>query len=164
MKNALIVTTALVLAACTQESGPAVGNESSATIDPTTLSLAPEKGTGRWFTEAQASAGKETFAQYCAGCHGAEAASTPDWKKLDANGNYPPPPLNGSAHAWHHPLAVLKMVIEEGGEPVGGVMPAWGDVLTDEQIINVIASFQSYWPNETYDLWLEREKASRGGE
>jgi mono/diheme cytochrome c family protein len=53
------------------------------------------------------------------------------------------------------------MVIEQGGEPVGGVMPAWGDTLSDRQIIDVIASFQSYWPDDTYQLWLEREQ-SRG--
>lgn len=164
MQKILIVAASLLLAACSGESEPGSGASAPASIDPASVSLQPEPDTGRWFSEQQVAAGKETFTQYCAGCHGANAESTPNWKTLDDNGNYPPPPLNGSAHAWHHPLAVLKMVIEEGGEPVGGVMPAWGDTLTDEQIINVIASFQSYWPDKTYELWLEREKASRGDE
>jgi len=54
------------------------------------------------------------------------------------------------------------MVIEEGGEPVEGVMPAWGDTLSDQQIMEVIASFQSYWPDTVYGQWLVREQSNRG--
>lgn len=148
-----------------------LGCNSGVESDPDPVASAPGVGditldakaqTGRWYTAAQVERGRETFGQYCAACHGADAEATPDWRTLDANGNYPPPPLNGSAHAWHHPLSVLAMVIEEGGEPTGGVMPAWGDTLSDAEIVEVIASFQSYWPDDVYELWLERERANRG--
>lgn len=160
MKYILMLVSILALTACSQENDRA--ESETGTIDAQAISLKPEPDTGRWYTEEQVMRGKEIFAENCAGCHGDNAESTPDWKTPDANGNYPPPPLNGSAHAWHHPLAVLKRVIEDGGEPYGGVMPAWGDTLSDRQIVDVIASFQSYWPEETYQLWLEREQASRG--
>jgi len=165
MKTIWVMATVLGLAACTgsneSTNDASNNNDASNDIDVTQLSLEPEPGTGRWYTEEQVSRGKDVFAANCAGCHGQNAESTPNWQSLDANGNYPPPPLNGTAHAWHHPLAVLKMVIEEGGEPMGGVMPGWDDRLSDQQIVDVIASFQSYWPDDTYQLWLKRERANR---
>ncbi|MEX0740483.1 MAG: c-type cytochrome [Pseudohongiella sp.] len=163
MKKLTLLTVMLGLLGCNTASEPEVATGPAASgqgLTEVTLDVKP--GTGRWYTEAQVERGRKTFGQYCAACHGANAEATPNWRTLDANGNYPPPPLNGSAHAWHHPLAVLSMVIEEGGEPMGGVMPAWGDTLGDADIVEVIASFQSYWPEEIYDLWLERERASRG--
>lgn len=159
MKWIAVMAAVLGLAACTD--GNESAGESTGEIDVSTVSLDPKSGTGRWYSEAQVSRGKDVFAANCAGCHGENAESTPNWQSLDANGNYPPPPLDGTAHAWHHPLSVLKMVIEEGGEPMGGVMPAWGDTLSDQQILDVIASFQSYWPERTYQTWLKREQASR---
>ncbi|MHA7878250.1 MAG: c-type cytochrome [Saccharospirillum sp.] len=125
------------------------------------VSLTPKSGTGRWYSTAMAESGQATFAQYCAACHGERAEATPNWRTLDSNGHYPPPPLNGSAHAWHHPLADLVMVIDQGGAPFGGVMPAWGEVLSEQDMINVIASFQSYWSDEIYAMWLERERLYR---
>jgi mono/diheme cytochrome c family protein len=113
----------------------------------------------RWYSAEQVSEGRVLFAQYCAACHGANAEATPDWKTPTADGNYPPPPLNGSAHAWHHPIAVLDQVIRDGGAPVGGVMPAWGSILNGEQRLALIASFQDYWSEEIYEIWLERERA-----
>ena len=159
MKLVWIAATVLGLAACADndETARNVGE----TIDISSISLEAKAVTGRWYTQEEAMRGKEIFGANCASCHGQEAESIPNWKTVAANGQYPPPPLNGTAHAWHHPLGVLKMVIEQGGEPVGGVMPAWGDTLSDRQIIDVIASFQSYWPDDTYQLWLEREQ-SRG--
>lgn len=159
MKKLALLITTLGLFGCNagdEPGGDSAGQRLAA------VTLAAKNGTGRWYTEAQLEQGRETFGHYCAACHGANAEATPNWRTLDANGNYPPPPLNGTAHAWHHPLSVLAMVIEEGGEPMGGVMPAWGNTLSDAEIIEVIASFQDYWPDETYELWLERERANRG--
>lgn len=159
MKTIVMLVTVLLLVACSGSDDP--DQTSTNTIDVTQLSLEPDPSTGRWFTEQQVKQGEEIFATNCASCHGQNAESIPNWKSPDANGNFPPPPLNGTAHAWHHPLSVLKMVIEQGGAPVGGVMPAWGDTLSDEQIVNVIASFQSYWPDHVYQGWLTRERSSR---
>jgi len=78
-----------------------------------------------------------------------------------ASGHYPPPPLNGSAHAWHHPLTTLKTVIREGGEPLGGVMPAWQGILSEDEITSAIAAFQSYWSDEIYQRWLDIDQQSR---
>jgi mono/diheme cytochrome c family protein len=81
----------------------------------------------RWFNQDVVDLGSSLFQQNCAVCHGVNAEGTKDWKKTDANGNYPPPPLNGSAHAWHHSIPQLARSIKEGGIKLGGVMPAFGD-------------------------------------
>jgi mono/diheme cytochrome c family protein len=110
----------------------------------------------RWYNEQQVIDGKQIFLQNCASCHGPEAASTANWKQTDANGKYPPPPLNGSAHAWHHDLPLLRRTVREGGQKMGGLMPPFKDTLKPEQIDAAIAYFQSMWPDEIYQKWAGR--------
>ena len=110
----------------------------------------------RWFNQDVVDLGSSLFQQNCAVCHGVNAEGTKDWKKTDANGNYPPPPLNGSAHAWHHSIPQLARSIKEGGIKLGGVMPAFGDKLSDQEVLAVIAFFQSKWPDEVYKVWHNR--------
>ena len=62
----------------------------------------------RWYNQSDVDKGSTLFKQNCSSCHGVNAEGTPDWKKTDSNGKYPPPPLNGSAHAWHHSIEVLQ--------------------------------------------------------
>ena len=100
--------------------------------------------------------GAEVFAQNCAECHGGNAEATPDWRKVNADGKYPPPPLNGTAHAWHHPLDMLRMTVRKGGAPVGGLMPSFEDKLSAGDIDAAIAFFQAKWPDEIYTAWLGR--------
>jgi thiol:disulfide interchange protein DsbC len=117
-------------------------------------------GNNRWYSDEQVAAGKRLFQQNCAACHGQNAEATPDWKKTDANGNYPPPPLNGSAHAWHHDLDLLRRTIREGGTKLGGQMPAFEDRLNPVEIDSVIAFFQSQWPDEIYQRWAGRNEVA----
>lgn len=110
----------------------------------------------RWFNQDIVDYGGPLFQQNCAVCHGVNAEGTREWKKTDANGNYPPPPLDGSAHAWHHSIPQLARSIKEGGIKLGGVMPAFGDKLSDQDVLAVIAYFQSKWPDEVYKAWHDR--------
>lgn len=110
----------------------------------------------RWFNQDIVDYGGPLFQQNCAVCHGVNAEGTKEWKKTDANGNYPPPPLDGSAHAWHHSIPQLARSIKEGGIKLGGVMPAFGDKLSDQDVLAVIAYFQSKWPDEVYKAWHDR--------
>jgi thiol:disulfide interchange protein DsbC len=111
---------------------------------------------GRWYSPDQLAKGEQLFQQKCASCHGANAELTIDWKKTDANGKYPPPPLNGTAHAWHHSLQQLSETIQRGGILLGGIMPAFRSELSDADIDAVISYFQSKWPEQTYRKWAAR--------
>ena len=109
----------------------------------------------RWYTVDQVAQGKLLFFNHCASCHGQSAEGTTDWRTTDANGIYPPPPLNGSAHGWHHSLASLQQTIAVGGAQFGGVMPGFAGTLSEAEARATIAYFQSFWSNDVYARWRE---------
>lgn len=78
------------------------------------------------------------------------------------NGRYPPPPLDDTAHAWHHPTSILRKAIESGSPPGVGDMPPWKDRLTGQEIDDVIVYIKSLWSDEVYRHWLEIERQSQG--
>jgi len=114
----------------------------------------------RWYDQSIADKGNVLFQQNCASCHGVNGESTTEWKTADSNGKYPPPPLNGTAHTWHHPKQQLEQTIREGGIKLGGLMPAFEEKLSDQEIDAVIAFFQSKWPEDTYQKWADRFQTS----
>ncbi len=101
-------------------------------------------------------AGAQLFQTHCAQCHGEMAEGDPQWRKPGVDGRYPAPPLNGSGHAWHHPTSWLKEIIRNGSQPQGN-MPAWQEVLSDEEIDAVVAWFQAQWPDQVYAAWCEMQ-------
>lgn len=107
----------------------------------------------RWYGPEQLATGQVVYQKNCATCHGKDAASVAGWEKMDKNGQFPPPPLNGSAHTWHHPMPLLRRTIREGGIAQGGRMPAFKASLSNQEIDGVIAWFQSYWPDDKYANW-----------
>ncbi len=105
--------------------------------------------------------GKQLFQNHCAECHGQNAQGlAEDWRVRDENGRYPPPPLNGSAHTWHHPLPVLVDMIENGTLQRGGSMPPWKDTLSRNQVLTIIVWLSSLWPDEIYQIWYEKSFAN----
>ena len=112
--------------------------------------------TNRWYEIERVEKGKKLYNQSCIACHLEEGKGTENWQESLDEGGYPPPPLNGTAHTWHHPLGQLHEVIKFGLIEYGTSMPAWGAQYSDEQILDLIASFQSYWDDETYEYWLKR--------
>ena len=131
---------AALLAACDESSMPLDQ------IDPQT---------GRWYTAELAAAGSAVFAEHCADCHGAAGqGAVAHWRTRLPDRSFPAPPLNGSAHTWHHPLSVLLQVIDTGGEALGGQMPGFGQVLRDDEKLAVVAWFQEFWSDEIYRQWL----------
>lgn len=120
-----------------------------------------DKLPGRWYTAAQVEAGGPLYQAYCAVCHAADGSATADWRTPGPDGNYPPPPLNGTAHTWHHPLAVLEETIANGGAAFGGVMPGFGATLGEADRLAIIAWFQSLWSDEIYARWADIDSRSR---
>ena len=111
---------------------------------------------GRWYKQSHVELGKTLFKDNCAKCHGSNGQSVFGWKERLADGSFPPPPLNGSAHSWHHPLSMLLGTIKAGGVARGGKMPAFKGQLNDEEIISVTAYFQNFWSDNIYQAWIQR--------
>ena len=99
--------------------------------------------------------GETVYRANCANCHGLNGEATPGWRNPGADGRYPPPPLDGSAHAWHHSTETLETMIRVGSPAAIGGMPAWDGKLTNQQIDDVIVWIKSLWPDEVYDIWLK---------
>lgn len=102
------------------------------------------------------SIGAALYAENCASCHGANLEGQPDWKRRLPSGKMPAPPHDATGHTWHHADEQLFLMTKEGiGAVVGGDyesdMPAFGGILTDEEIRAILAYIKSTWP--------EREKA-----
>ena len=99
--------------------------------------------------------GEAVYRANCANCHGPNGEATPGWRNPGADGRYPPPPLDGSAHAWHHSTETLERMIRVGSPADIGGMPSWDGKLTNQQIDDVIVWIKSLWPDEVYDIWYK---------
>jgi mono/diheme cytochrome c family protein len=106
--------------------------------------------------------GRQIYQAHCAGCHGDRAQGAPNWRQRDADGFYPPPPLDDSGHAWHHSIAGLKEIIDNGSPPGQGRMPGWKDRLSIEDVDAVVAWFQSLWSDEVYGEWYAMQRRAFG--
>jgi len=125
--------------------GPALGGE--------VAGLVAEPPLTRWYKPAYVAAGEGLYAENCSTCHGSNGEGAPNWQRPDAGGHYPPPPLNGTGHAWHHPLKGLYQTIMQGSPDGSGRMPAWQGKLSKGEALAIIAWFQSHWSDEIYAAW-----------
>lgn len=143
LSRTLIASILMSLVACQEQTDTSGANATSS-------------ATGRWYSEQQLTTGEQVFLDNCALCHGEQAQGlAEDWRERLPDGSFPPPPLNGSAHAWHHPMSVLLQVISEGGVALGGKMPGFADNLSESQMRAAIAYFQNFWSDEIYAQWMQ---------
>jgi mono/diheme cytochrome c family protein len=106
-------------------------------------------------------AGKAIYARHCAACHGANLEGQPNWRRRLPNGRLPAPPHDASGHTWHHPDTLLFGIVKNGLVPpyapagYASDMPAFGGVLSDDQIRAVLAYIQSRWPKQVMEARAE---------
>jgi mono/diheme cytochrome c family protein len=109
----------------------------------------------------QVALGESLYRQHCVECHGQGAEGSPDWRHRDTEGMFPPPPLNGTGHAWHHSTSWLKQMILDGSPAGQGKMPAWRGRLSEPEVEALITWFQSLWPDEVYVAWHEMQQNNK---
>ncbi len=139
-KNKLLIISALVLLP-TLYFFVTYSNKSNASINLSTTNNSVLKN------------GKQIYAENCASCHGVNLEGQKDWKSRLPNGMMPAPPHDATGHTWHHPDRYLFMVTKYGieeliGEKYPNNMPAYKDILNDEEIIAVLSYIKSTWPSE----------------
>jgi len=141
MRLVFVTITVLALSACDSSSTPATQAEAGDSKN------------------GQITSGKQVFQKNCLRCHGENATGLAEnWKKRGPDGNFPPPPLNGTGHAWHHSMQILRDTVDNGGIPLGGVMPGFKDQLSEQEKTAVLAYIQSLWPEETLKMWKENNR------
>jgi len=98
--------------------------------------------------------GAAVYRTHCAACHGASLEGQPRWRERDAQGRMPAPPHDASGHTWHHPDQLLFDITKHGVAKAAKLkdydssMPAFAGVLSDAEIVAVLAWIKSQWPPE----------------
>ncbi|MDZ7800761.1 MAG: cytochrome c [Trueperaceae bacterium] len=92
--------------------------------------------------------GERLYQDSCATCHGVEGGGA-------AQAGIPAPPLDGSAHAWHHPDRQIIGLIRDGGVQ----MPAVGARWSDPEVEAVLAFVKSRW-----EPWQREQQPGAIGE
>lgn len=107
---------------------------------------------------AKLAIGQEVYTEHCAACHGANLEGQPDWRQRRADGRLPAPPHDATGHTWHHSDEELFAMVHDGLVPplapqgYQSDMPAYGEILSDDEIRAVLAFIQSKWPAEVVSM------------
>lgn len=85
--------------------------------------------------------GADLHLKHCADCHGVDGQANVIVMHMDV----PPRDQSDAAYMKVLPDAYLYLVTCKGGAAVGknGVMPAWGDVLSDQDLKDLVAHIRS---------------------
>ncbi|MCF4097372.1 c-type cytochrome [Maritalea mediterranea] len=96
--------------------------------------------------------GQQIYAANCAACHGDNLEGEADWQQPKPSGRMPAPPHDETGHTWHHSDELLFKLTKYGiarlsNNPAYQTdMPVYEEVLTDDEIIAVLAYIKSTWP------------------
>ncbi len=106
-------------------------------------------------------AGQVLYQEHCASCHGANLEGEPNWRSPNDDGTLPAPPHDVSGHTWHHNNQLLFAYTALGGEGAlaergitnfRSAMPGFADVITEEEIWNILAYIRSTWPERVQEI------------
>lgn len=111
--------------------------------------------------------GRDLYVQHCAACHVADLEGAADWRQRGPDGRFPAPPHDETGHTWHHGDAMLFDYTRRGGQAYlddlgvrfDSGMPAFGDILSDDEIDAILAYIRSTWPEEMQAFQAERNAA-----
>ena len=110
-------------------------------------------------------AGQVLYEEHCASCHGANLEGQPNWRSSNDDGTVPAPPHDESGHTWHHDNQLLYTYTALGGEGAlaergitnfKSAMPGFAEVLTEEEIWNILAYIRSNWSNRVQRIQAGR--------
>jgi mono/diheme cytochrome c family protein len=95
--------------------------------------------------------GKQLYRQHCAACHGRYLQGQPLWQLNDQFAGRRAPAHDETGHSWQHSDEALFLMTKFGSfEPAAvdrpSFMPAFKDVLSDADLLAVIAFIKRRWP------------------
>lgn len=100
--------------------------------------------------QSQASAGQQLYLANCARCHGVNLEGQPNWMQRNEEGRLPTPSHDETGHTWHHSDKQLFTITKYGLQAIapnyGSDMPAFENMLTDEEITSILDYIKGTWP------------------
>lgn len=117
------------------------------------------------FAGRDLAAGAALYAENCASCHGAQLEGQPNWRSPGPDGVLPAPPHDVTGHTWHHDTPLLLEYTLLGGQAAleaRGVtgfksgMPAFGDSLSEDAVLDILAFIRSTWPEQAQQVQRRR--------
>src|SRR6266567_1918124 len=107
--------------------------------------------------------GRGVYDRYCASCHGANGQGAPNWQERDEHGELPAPPHDAEGHTWRHSDAELYEMVSKGwrdpfNKTTRLTMPAFGSVLSPDQIRAVVTYLKTLWTPEQTEFQSEESK------
>jgi mono/diheme cytochrome c family protein len=139
--NALLFI--IALAACSAQPST---RQSSITL------VAPEDVATSEFTDPVLRQGQVDYNTYCGHCHGynGEGQIGDILQTARQQGMRPVPPHNADGNTWRYAEQLLVRVIKEGlPNPLDQFpMPPFAEVLTDEQIVGILAYIKLWWTDD----------------
>jgi len=109
--------------------------------------------------------GQALYVEQCASCHGAELQGQPNWQRQNDDGTMPAPPHDETGHTWHHDNQLLFTYTKLGGQGAlaeRGItnfksgMPGFADVISDDEIWDILAYIRSTWPERVQEMQAGR--------
>ncbi len=134
--------------------------------------LLARKSPGSMARTPDIAAGQALYAENCASCHGANLEGQENWRSPGPDGIFPAPPHDETGHTWHHGDQLLFDYVKLGGQEMlerMGItdtrsgMPAFGDILSDDEIRDILAFIRSTWPARIQEVQAARTKAETEG-
>ncbi len=113
--------------------------------------------------------GQQLYATSCAACHGANLQGQPDWKRRLDTGLMPAPPHDATGHTASHSDRELFAFTKLGvaavlGDSYESAMPAFGDMLNDDDIAAVLDYIKSTWPPDVQQSQAEITAADKAAQ
>lgn len=137
----ILLVLAVVLTSQAPAPSPAAMTMAEATEDPRRAMLLA--------ADPALQAGQEQYNLRCGHCHGFDGEGELAAAAVDtlALGMKIVPPHNSTGHTWMHPEQLLSAIIQQGSpNPLFRFpMPAYGEVMTADEIEQVLAYIQLWW-------------------
>ncbi len=110
--------------------------------------------------------GELLYGKNWASCHGENLEGQPEWRTPGSDGLLPAPPHDETGHTWHHTDSLLFEYTKLGGQialakvgvELDSGMPGFGDQLSDDDMLDVLAFIKSTWPERIRKIQEERTK------
>jgi mono/diheme cytochrome c family protein len=110
-------------------------------------------------------AGQALYEANCAECHGINGGgqNPADPYALNEDGLMVAPPHTNAGHTWHHPDQQNFAAVWAGRQVPGSLpMPGFGESLTVDEVMQILAYIKTWWGGEELRAQTEQTIAAAG--